>query len=490
MKKHILTTLIGLLISFYSFSQSTLADVEQQVFQTDKNMEIEGEVGYLQVPENRKNPSSRKVKVKYVRLKSLAANPGKPIVYLEGGGGSVTWQAEDPDALTDWLDYLEIADLIFIDRRGTNDESLIYVWQNEFPENFFVTEEAANLHYKKMVEASLKTFDERGIDVTGYTIEEHAKDVDDLMTALGAESYSMVGFSFGSHIGMTVMKLFPDRIEKAVMIGSDAPNQSLNYPRYLHEHIRKIAEMVKADNALSQTVPDFEALVNRVMKKLAQNPVTVTIKNPLTGADMELKIGAFGLALILRLDIDDYNDIPIIPRLLYTIEQGDYSMLTWFAQKRVVFSLAVPGNGINQQLASGASTSRWAQIEKEAGESIFGNVVNFPFSAAKPHWVSNPLSFDPSAPLRSDIPTLFITGDMDCRTPVAQVEETKKGFSNAKHIIVKNAGHEQAMWDDEVANEMIPNFLKDGKVKKTDAYYGDIEFIKVSGKAEGHPSIE
>ena len=35
--------------------------------------------------------------------------------------------------------------------------------------------------------------------------------------------------------------------------------------------------------------------------------------------------------------IDDHNDIPVIPRLIYDIDQGDYKMLKSFLQKRVVY---------------------------------------------------------------------------------------------------------------------------------------------------------
>ena len=100
-------------------------------------------------------------------------------------------------------------------------------------------------------------------------------------------------------------------------------------------------------------------------------------------------------------------------------------------KRRIALAIGLPGQGINQQLASGASEERWSAIEKEAQESIFGNVVNFPFSAVKDSWPKTELSFDSSIPIKTEIPTLFITGTLDCRTPVAQVEETTKEFKKA-----------------------------------------------------------
>ena len=66
-------------------------------------------------------------------------------------------------------------------------------------------------------------------------------------------------------------------------------------------------------------------------------------------------------------------------------------------------------------------------------------------------------------PIHSKTPTLFVTGDLDCRTSVAQVESIMLGFENANHVIVRNAGHEQSLWNARVFDELIPQFLKGEK---------------------------
>src|SRR5215213_4980481 len=45
------------------------------------------EKGELTVPENRSNPHSRTITIKYQRFPSTAKKPGYPIVYLAGGPG-------------------------------------------------------------------------------------------------------------------------------------------------------------------------------------------------------------------------------------------------------------------------------------------------------------------------------------------------------------------------------------------------------------------
>ena len=56
-----------------------------------------GRAGTFEVPENRSDPNSRKIKIGFVRFKSTSATPGDPIVYLAGGpGGTGVGTAQGP----------------------------------------------------------------------------------------------------------------------------------------------------------------------------------------------------------------------------------------------------------------------------------------------------------------------------------------------------------------------------------------------------------
>lgn len=480
--------IIGMLGS--SCGQSSNLKIKQKKYVTSDKTEILGEVGYLEVPENRKNPESRSIKIKFVRLKSLSNNPENPLIYLEGGGSAASWQADKPDYLSDWIPLLEVSDVILVDQRGTADNKLQWLWTGKYPEDFLVTAEAAGAHYEEMATSSLAAYSKRGVDVLGYNVFENAKDINELKLALGIDNYSIFGFSYGSHLGLALIKMYGRDIENAVLIGTDGLNHSFNYPSLLDEHVEKIAEMVKQDEAMQKEIPDFPGLLNRVMMQLDNSPAIVEVKNPFIKKKMKVKVGSFGLALILRLDIDDASDIPVIPRLLYSIDQGDYSLLEWFAQKRFARAFGLPGNGITQGISAGASAERWSQIQKEASESLFGDVVNFPFSDARKAWPEIKLDINMVEPLVSSVRTLFISGDLDCRTPVVQTEEIRLGFTNSTHLIVKNAGHEQSMWHSKIFGKAIPDFLRGKDVKEIDAAYKPVKFISIHSTDQGqHPSL-
>ncbi len=490
MTKKILFFGVLILSMTHAIAQNGNLSLKEKKYKTLDKSIIRGEEGYITLPENRSNPESRDIKIKFIRLKSLSENPKEPIIYLEGGGSASTWQAESPKDLSDWLPILKVSDLIFIDRRGTNDRKLMHINKDDFPEDFFVSEKAASDYYQQFALEALDVFKEKGVDIFGYNIEEHAKDVNEIAEALEIDSYSIFGFSFGTSIGMTIMELYKEKLVNAVLVSADGPGQSFNYPSYLDQHFRKIAEMASQDEVINKDIPDLNELLNHVMSKIEQEPVLVSVKHPLTKKSMDVAVGPFGLGLILRLDIDDYYDIPVIPRLLYSIDQGDYSILQWFVQKRVVLALGFPGNGINQGIASGISPDRLKRIREEANASIFGNAVNFPFSAALDVWPDTSLSFDTSKPITSDIRTLFVTGNLDCRTPVEQINKIQEGFSNATHVVVKNAGHEKALWNVAVFDEIIPQFLRGEEILETEKSIKRKGFIPVTGDSDKHPSLK
>lgn len=93
-------------------------------------------------------------------------------------------------------------------------------------------------------------------------------------------------------------------------------------------------------------------------------------------------------------------------------------------------------------------------------------------------------------PIHAKTPTLFVTGDLDCRTSVAQVESIMLGFENANHVIVRNAGHEQSLWNARVFDELIPQFLKGEKVEDQAVSSKAVEFIPLEGPSDRHPSLK
>ncbi|OJJ22952.1 hypothetical protein BKI52_00950 [marine bacterium AO1-C] len=483
-------SLLFTLTSIKAQSLQSRLTLEAKVVKTKSGKKIKADVGTLKVPENRANANSAQIEVKFVRLKSTNPNPKTPLIYLEGGpGSSCTWQAENPYFLERWSKFLALGDVILLDQRGTGAgrNRVMYIWQKPIPDNIWADMKVADEHFNKVAKDALAHFKEKKVDLAGYTSVENAKDVDELRQALGYSKVSLMGFSYGTHLGQTYIKYFGDKVANVILVGVEGLNHTYKLPATMDVQFKKIALLSDADPNINKQVPDLMALYKQVIQKLEKNPAEVTIRSPLTRKPMKLKVGPFGLNLLLRFDIGDASDIPVFPRLLYTINKGDYSLLRWFLQKRAGMFYGVQGMSITMDKASGASADRVALINAQKKNSLFGDVVN---PRLDRNWPAPDLGASFRAPLSTNVRTLFMSGTLDFNTPPHQAEEVRWGFSNSSHIIVDYAGHEQILTHPK-ALETTLRFLKGENVDDVAMAYPRLQFIPVTGKPGKikHPSI-
>ena len=71
-----------------------------------------------------------------------------------------------------------------------------------------------------------------------------------------------------------------------------------------------------------------------------------------------------------------------------------------------------------------------------------GTLADFPYPEVCEAWGIDDLGEEFRAPVESSIPTLFVSGDLDGRTPISNAEEVMRGFPESSHIIVEQVGHE------------------------------------------------
>ena len=423
---------------------------------------VAAEIGSVDVPENRSKSSSQTIKLAVARLKCTAAEPGPPVVYLAGGpGGSAIAAARMPYYLRMFQRLQEHHDVILMDQRGTGRSTPNVRWISfaSLPQDVFLSHEKATEALRQWSQKAVEAFGKRGIDLTGYNTVESADDINDLRVALGAEKISLLGFSYGTHLGLATVRRHGERLDSVVLVGTEGPNHNYKLPSTYDSQLRKISDLVARDPEIGSALPDMVALLRRVLARLESEPAVVTVRDPWSSRMVEIPIGKFGLQLILRMDIGDGNDIPNIPLLLASIDRGDYTMLAGYAEKRYrQFGRGMSGMSVMMDLYSGATATRQRRIEEETPDCILGPAVNFLLGEIADIWGNPDLGDEYRRPIHSNIRTLFVSGTLDSNTPPFQAEEIRWGFSNAEHIVVANAGHEDMLPDPEVQSA-IARFL-------------------------------
>jgi tetratricopeptide (TPR) repeat protein len=129
-------------------------------------------------------------------------------------------------------------------------------------------------------------------------------------------------------------------------------------------------------------------------------------------------------------------------------------------------------------------------IAAQATRSRFGDVVNFFWPEIDAATGVGDRGEDYRAPLVSDVRTLLLSGSLDYNTPPFQAEQVRWGLTNAAHIEVANAGHEQVLGNDEVRRAML-SFLKGEEVHSETVAAPRLRFVPLEGfdPQVTHPSV-
>jgi pimeloyl-ACP methyl ester carboxylesterase len=448
-------------------------------FENDQKERVDAEFGTLLVPENRSNPQGNLIELAFVRFKSTARNPGPPIVYLAGGpGGSGIFTAKG-SRFPLFMALREIADVIAFDQRGTgfSKPNLGCFDHLSLPLDVAPTREAAIKELRENSQSCITYWrDIQRVDLTGYNTNESADDLEDLRQALGADQISLWSISYGTHLAFATMRRHPKSIARAILAGTEGPDHTYKLPSNIQKHLEDLAAVIKADPVVGKEIPDFLGLMKSVFDHLDAQPETVEITDPQTKLKIKVIVNKFVMQYIVANNIGT-TVTARFPALFYRAAKGDFTnpAQVWLSQSRSEIGSAM---SFMMDCASGQTAARRERIAREAKGTLLEDIFNFPFPDVCEAWKAPDLGDEFRAPLRSDVPVLFISGTLDARTPVSNAEEYRTGFPNSTHIIIEGAVHSDPLFlSSPKIKEGMMEFLRGQPVTTTKITAAPIKFV-------------
>jgi pimeloyl-ACP methyl ester carboxylesterase len=127
--------------------------------------------------------------------------------------------------------------------------------------------------------------------------------------------------------------------------------------------------------------------------------------------------------------------------------------------------------------ASGVSKERRQRILREARGALLGNSIDFPFPDVCEGWGVPDAGEGFRSPVKSKVPTLFISGTLDARTPVSNAEEVRRGFSTSIHLIIDGAVHSDPLFlSSPRIKDVMLEFMRGRPVSTTRIALGQMKF--------------
>lgn len=417
------------------------------VFETMDGIKTAAFSGFLQVPENRANPASRKISIHYVRFPATGNQPGSPIVYLSGGpGGSGISTAKYPNfRFPLFMALREFGDVIALDQRGTGLSKDTPVCQSRqvTQMNQLQTEDEITALYKLAAKECMAFWQQAGVDILGYNTVENVHDLNALRQHLHAEKVTLWGISYGSHLALAALKLLPNEIDKVVIASAEGLNQTVKLPAQTDAYFERLQQAIDTQPNAAEQYPDIKALIKRVHAKLELQPLAVKLVQK-DGTTLDFLFQKLHLqALASGMISDPHRFVGVLLKLYNSLDTGNLDMLNavlargYFNDNRISFE-AMP---FAMDIASGITDERLKQVQEQAKTSLLGLALNFPMPQLNRQVPNLDLGDAFRANPTSSVPTLLLSGTLDGRTYLESQYEATAGLTKLQTVTVQNAGH-------------------------------------------------
>lgn len=392
-------------------AQEPRLEFEPHTFVSADGDTVDVQLGRLGVPETRADPGSRRIELTFVRFPATTDEPGPPIVYLAGGPGGSGIAAARSARFPLFMSLRSVADVIALDQRGTGASQ---------PD---LGCPASRYAYPP---------DQPGTRDRWLALERRA---------LEAEKISLLGISYGTHLGLAAIRRHPDRIHRAILAGVEGPDHTFMLPEAQERHLKFLA-VAAAKHPVAAHVPDLLSTMDSAFSRLAAGPVAVALPESDGGAPDSVVVGPFDVQLRTAMALNRRNwDVP---RIHHEMADGDFSFVAGFMRDFRRFQGA-DGLSLLMECASSASDRRLRKIRTTRERTRLGDARNFPYpeicDVVYDRVPGHRLPDAFRVPLRSEVPTLFVSGTHDGVTPFTNALQVAGGFPSGRHLVIQGAEH-------------------------------------------------
>ena len=423
------------------------------------------ECGYVVVPLRHAEPDGATIRLPVAVRRATAGAPD-PLLLAQGGPGGDAFKVFSI-LVQPTGDLSTSRDIVIFNQRGTpyaepeltcpeTDAALADILAADSEEGERLYNEAMAACYDRLLA--------EGIDLSAFNSLENAADVPLIARALGYDEYNFYGVSYGTLLGLHLMRNHPEGL-RSVILDSVVPPDVNFLSEIAASEDRVFGEVFAAcaaDPACAAAYPNLEARFYALVAQYDQLPVDMTLTDPETGQSYDTYLDGRGLRSVLYQLLYVPRMAAVLPSVIADIEAGDlrYLEAMWpllvfdqlvaegmynsviCAEDADIDVAAVPLDGVRPEIAATAVDSLQSIIDGCA------------------RWQVEPLPPSVDDPVVSDIPTLLLSGRFDPVTPPAFAAVAAVGLSNATNLVDPTAAHGVAFQNDCI-NGIILDFLAD-----------------------------
>lgn len=424
------------------------------------------ECGYVTVPVRHEEPDGPTLRLPVaIRPATNPGGPDDPLFLAQGGPGGDAF-----GVFTLLVPPTAIAaerDLVIFNQRGTQYSEPDLSCSETFdalPAILAADTDTAEQLINDALQACYDRLVAEGVDISAFNSLQNAADVEAIRRALGYDDYNFYGVSYGTLLGLHLMRQNPDGL-RSVILDSVAPTD-VNFVSEIAASENRIYDALfaqcQADPTCRAAYPNLEARYVALIEQLDESPVTLTLTDPDSGSSYDALVDGAAMRSIIYQLLYVPRMYAVFPKMVADLEAGDYRYIETMWPLFAFDQTVAEGMYYSVICAEDADIDVAALdlqgIRPIVAESASDDLQSFVDTCAL--WPVDLLPGTVDDPVISDVPTLLLSGAYDPVTPPRFADAAAANLSNAFNLVDPTASHGVAFQNDCV-NGIIQDFLND-----------------------------
>ncbi len=420
----------------------------------------------FEVYENRIERSGRRIRLRVAVLPARGDDrEPDPIVILAGGPGQPATDLADFAAAT-LAPLTRTRDIVLVDQRGTGGSNALScaLADEDDPQSFL-----RGLFPPDRIRACRETLESRA-DLRYYTTPLAMDDLDEVRARLGYDQVNLYGTSYGTRAAQVYMRRHPGHV-RAVVLSGVVPLQfrmPLYHARYAQRAADGLLERCAGEPECAEAYPDLAERFRSLVERLDRRPAMATIADPVTGEPVALRLDRYAFASTIRFMLYSPWNARRIPEYVHRAEaEGDVGPILSMAVsiRRALAGAVNVGMHLAITCTEDVALIDPAAIPRETEGTFLGDARVRQQMEACEGWPEGWLPEGYHQPIRSDVPTLMISGEFDPVTPPMTTERVAPWLANGRVITVPGGGHSNGF---DCVNGLIVRFIQAGSAEDLD----------------------
>ena len=427
--------------------------------------------GYLVVLERHDRVEGAVIRLAVAILPATDSDdPVAPLVILHGGpGGSAV---ENMDYLFSDHPTRQDRAIILVDQRGSglseptmDCPEIVAYWygQSEDQQN----EEESAEEALSAFEACRDRLRGEGVDLSAYSTEESAADIEDLRTVLAHDRINLYGVSYGADLAIAVMSIYPDGIRSVILDSAIPANQ--DYDLSERAALEEIFSACEKSTACNRAYPHLEMVFKQTIERLNDEPIALKSTFPESDEFVDWVMDGDEFSSLLSISLYDSSMLPTIPMVIHDATKDKYSFFELFSEMETSMNTGRPwGLLVSIECVPQIDyfTSNYVDARRfSSTEALDGD--NAPHYAECQMWLEDD---SPSAAeikgemdfrtVLPEIPTLVLAGRFDLLVTPDYGNWIAEQLPRAISVTVENSGH-GAIASSNCVDRMMQSFLEE-----------------------------